>query len=124
MSSDQHGLKLEFNSNTNSRKPINTWKLNNAHLKHQWVKKEIKGEIKDLLKFNENDHTTYPNLWGTVKAALRGRLIALNVYIKKLVKSHISELTEYLKTLEQKEANSPKRSRRQKIIKLRTEINK
>ena len=36
-SSDHRGLKLEFNSNTNSRKPINTWKLNNAHLKHQWV---------------------------------------------------------------------------------------
>ena len=35
MSSDQHGLKLEFNSNTNSRNPINTWKLNNAYLNHQ-----------------------------------------------------------------------------------------
>ena len=54
-------LKLEFNSNTNSRKPTNTWKLNNAHLKHQWVKEEIKGEIKDFLKFSENDYTMYPN---------------------------------------------------------------
>ena len=30
--SDHNGLKLEFNSNTNSRKPTKTWKLNNAHL--------------------------------------------------------------------------------------------
>ena len=66
--SDLHGLKLEFNSNTNSRKPTNTWKLNNAHLNHQWVKEEIRGEINEFLKFNENDHTTYPNLRDTMKA--------------------------------------------------------
>ena len=81
-----HGLKLEVNSNTNSRKPTNTWKLNNAHLNHQWVKEEIKGEIKDFLKFNKNNHTTYSNLWDTMKAVLRGKFTALNTYIKKLKK--------------------------------------
>ena len=59
-----------------------------------------------------------------MKAVLRGKFIALNAYIKKLEKSHTSELTEHLKTLEQKEANSPKRTRWQEIIKLRAEINK
>ena len=59
-----------------------------------------------------------------MKAVLRGKLIAINAYIKKLEKSHTSELTEYLKTLEQKGANSPKRTRWQEIIKLRAEINK
>jgi hypothetical protein len=41
----------------------------------------------------------------------------------KLVRAHTSSLTAHLKALEQKEANSPKRSRRQEIIKLRAEIN-
>ena len=59
-----------------------------------------------------------------MKAVLRRKFIALNAYIKKLEIFHTSELTEHLKTLEQKEANSPKRTRREEIMKLRTEINK
>jgi hypothetical protein len=38
-------------------------------------------------------------------------------------KAYTSSFTAHLKALGQKEANTPKRSRRQKIIKLRTEIN-
>ena len=36
---------------------------------------------------------------------------------------HANSLTVHLKALEQKEANTPKRSRRQEIIKLRAGIN-
>jgi hypothetical protein len=42
---------------------------------------------------------------------------------KKLKSAYTSSFTAHLKALEQKEANSPKRSRRQEIIKLGAEIN-
>ena len=40
--SDHHGLRVIFNNNINSRKPIFTWKLNNTLLKDTLVKKVIK----------------------------------------------------------------------------------
>jgi hypothetical protein len=57
-----------------------------------------------------------------MKAVLRGKLIALSASIKKLERAYTSGLTAYLKALEQKEANSSKRSRWQEIIKLSAEI--
>jgi hypothetical protein len=41
------------------------------------VKEEIKKEIKDVLEFNENEATTYPNFWERMKAVLSGKLITL-----------------------------------------------
>ena len=32
---------------------------------------------------NENENTTTQNLWDAVKALLRGRFIAMQVYLKK-----------------------------------------
>ena len=76
--SDHHGLRLIFNNNINKRKPTFTWKLNNPLLNDNLVKEEIKKEIKDVLEFNENEATTYPNLWDKMKAFLREKLIALS----------------------------------------------
>jgi hypothetical protein len=54
----------------------------------------------------------------------RGKLIPVNVSKKKLVRTYTSSLTAHLKVLEQKEANTLKRSRRQEIIKLRAKSTK
>jgi len=97
--------------------------LNNALLNDNLVKEQIKKEIKDIVEFNENEGTTYPNLWDTMKAVLRGKLIGLSDCRKKQEKAYVSSLTAHLKALEQKEANTPRRSKSQGIMKLRAEIN-
>jgi 50S ribosomal subunit-associated GTPase HflX len=43
--------------------------------------------------------------------------------VKKLERSYTSNLTAHLRALGQEEANTPKRSRRQKIVKLKAGIN-
>ena len=115
------GLKYQ----QKQRKHIYTWKMNNTLLNDNVVKEEIKNDIKGFLEFNENEdtNTMYQNLWDTIKIVVRVKLIALSASKKKLKRAYTSRLTAHLKNLEQKEANTPKRSRGQQIIKLRAEIN-
>jgi hypothetical protein len=40
------------------------------------VREEIKEEIKEFIEFNENEDSSYPNVWDTMKAMLRGKSIA------------------------------------------------
>ena len=102
--SDNYGVKVVFNSKKNNRKPTYTWKLNNILLNDTLVMEEIKKEIKDFLLLNENEDTTYPNLWDTMKAVLRGKLIALSASKKKMERTYTNSLMTHLKALEQKEA--------------------
>ena len=86
--------------------------------KSQWVKKEIKKEIKKYLQTNDSEDTTTQNLWDAVKAVFRGKFTAIQDFLKKEEKSQIDDLTHPVNVLE-KEQIKPKVSRRKKIIKIR-----
>jgi hypothetical protein len=65
-----------------TKKHANSWKLNNKLLNEQWVIHEIKEEIKRFLEVNENENTTYQNLWDTAKSVLRGKFIVMSNILK------------------------------------------
>jgi hypothetical protein len=115
--SDYNALKLELNNKNKDKKHAKSWKLNNSLLNEQWVTDEIKDEIKRFLEVNENENTTYQNLWDIAKAVLRVKSIAMSAYIKTEI-----YLMIHLKHLEKEDQANPKTNKRD-IIKIRAEIN-
>jgi hypothetical protein len=97
--------------------------MNNTLLNDQWVVDEIKEEIKSFLEVNENENTTYQNLWDTAKAVLRGKSISMSTYNKRTERSQINDLMLHLKLLDKQEQAKPKARTRREIVKIRAKIN-
>ena len=70
-------------------------------LNNEWVKNEIREEIKNFLETTENKLTKTQKLWDTAKAALRGKFIAIQVYLKKIETFQTNNLKLPLKVLEE-----------------------
>ena len=75
-------MRLNINYKKKSVTNTNTWRLINGFLNNQQVIEEIKREIKKSLETNDNKNTTQ-NLWDAAKAILRGKLRAIQSYLKK-----------------------------------------
>ena len=86
--------------------------MNSTLLNNEWVKNEIKEEIKKFLETNENELTTIQNLWGTAKAVLRGKFILIQASLKKRETFQLNNVTEHLQGLEEQQQREPRASRR------------
>ena len=70
--SDHSAIKLELRIQKLTQNCTTSWKLNNWLLNVDWINNEMKAEIKKFIETNENEDTTYQNLWDTFKAVSRG----------------------------------------------------
>ena len=76
-------------------------------LNNEWVKNEIREEIKNFLETNESELTTTPNLWETAKAVLRENFIAIQAYLKQIETFQTNNLTLHLQELEEQQQRQP-----------------
>ena len=53
----------------------------------------MKSEVKKFFKTNENEDTTYQNLWDTFKAVSKGKFIAINAHMRSKERSKIDTLS-------------------------------
>ena len=90
--SDHSAIKLELRIQKLTQNCTTSWKLNNWLLNVVWINNEIKAEIKMFFETNENEDTTYQNLWDTFKTVSRGKFIAINVHMRSKKRSKIDTL--------------------------------
>ena len=82
----------------------------------------MKDEIKKFFKTNENEDTTYQNLWDTFKEVSRRNYIAISAHMRRKERSKIDTLSSKLKELEEQDQRNSKPNRRQEITKIRAEL--
>ena len=73
-----------------------------------WINNEMKAEIKRFFETNQNEDITYQNLWGTFKAASRGKFTAINDHVRNKERSKIDTLSPNLKELEEDDKKKKK----------------
>jgi len=71
---------------------------------------------------NENENTTFQNLWDAAKVVQKGKCIVMQVFFKKT--RNISNKTPNLPTERIRKRAKSRVSRRKEITKIREEINK
>ena len=82
--SDHNVVRLDVNYRKKKTiKNANIWRVNNTLLNNQQIMEEMKKEIKICIEINESDNMTTWKLWDSEKAVLRGRFVAIQVYLKK-----------------------------------------
>ena len=101
--SDHMAIKLELGIKKVPQNCTASWKLNNWLLNVDWINNEMKAEIKMFFETNDNEDTTYQNLWNTFKAVSRGKFIAINAHMRSAERSKIDTLSSKWKELEEQD---------------------
>uniref|UniRef100_A0A7N4UZ13 RNA-directed DNA polymerase n=1 Tax=Sarcophilus harrisii TaxID=9305 RepID=A0A7N4UZ13_SARHA len=122
--SDHNAIKITLNKKPGESRPKNNWKLNNLILKNDWVKQQIIDIINNFTQENDNNETSYQNVWDAAKAVIRGNFISLEAYLHKIEKEKVNELGLQLKMLEKEQIKNPQSNTKLEILKIKGEINK
>ena len=82
------------------KKQIKYWRLNVSLLNDEAIQQELRKNLTDYLKCNDNDTVSPSNLWEAAKVVMRGNIIAISSRLKKQRQAQQVELEREIKKLE------------------------
>ena len=106
--SDHSAIKLDLRIKKLTQNRTTSWKLNNWLLNVDYINNEMKAEVKIFFETNENEDTTYQNLWDTFKTMSREKFIAINAHMRSKERSKVNTLSSKLKELEEQDQKTQK----------------
>ena len=71
-----------------------------------WLDKQWNEGRNKFFETNENEDTTYQNLWDTFKAVSRGKYIAINAHMRSKERSKTTPYLQNWKSLEEQDSKT------------------
>lgn len=118
--SDHSPIYLSLSLNGERRETL--WRLNSAILNNTATKESLKQEINTYLETNDNGEVTPDILWDTLKAVMRGKIISITSYMKKLRVQKLRDLEGELEQLQRVHSRTLDDQTKQEIGKIRKQI--
>lgn len=98
------------------------WKLNSNILNDPKILEKLKEDIKEYLEFNDSGEVSPIMVWDTLKAVMRGKVISITTYQKKLRGQRLANLQGKLKQLQIADSNRGNLNHKGEIKQLQKEI--
>lgn len=120
--SDHSPVFISLSLNGEQRSTL--WRLNSSILNIPDTKEYLIAEINSFFDLNDTGEVSPGILWDTLKAVMRGRIIAITSSMKKRRKQKLEDLETKLKHLQRAHSVTLDERDKQEIKEIRTEIEK
>uniref|UniRef100_A0A8C9XT72 Reverse transcriptase domain-containing protein n=1 Tax=Sander lucioperca TaxID=283035 RepID=A0A8C9XT72_SANLU len=98
------------------------WRLNTNILNYPDIKERLKKEIEEYLEYNDKEEVSPGILWDALKAVIRGKIIGMSSYLKKVGQQKLRDLEKKLLDLQYQHSRSCNGNIKADIIKLKKEM--
>lgn len=98
------------------------WRLNSLLLSDEKFVGFISASIDDFMATNQVGEVSYPLLWETLKAYLRGQIISYSAHLNRLHTTKIRQLTSDIFNIDQQLASSPSQVQIKSRLDLQAEL--
>lgn len=118
--SDHSPVFIHMSFNREKRSTL--WRLNSNILNNPDIKRCLLTEIDIFMDLNDNGEVTPGILWDSLKAVMRGKIIAISSFLKKSRLQKRQELETKLKHLQRVHSTTSDEAEKQKIKEVKREI--